>query len=266
MPSSYWSTNLKFLRERRGLSQEALATHLGISRSKIAAHEAGNTVNPPVEDLFRFSDYHRMAIDTLLRTDLSSVPVARLAELEGSSEAHLKGRNLRVLALTVDARNADNIELVPVKARAGYAAGYGDPEFIASLPTASLPGLPRGRKYRMFPTAGDSMLPVPEDAFVVGRYCDDWLSLKPGTACIVVTREEGIVFKIATVQGKALRLESLNPAYAPYEVALADVLEVWIFQSFWTNTLPEPGVPADEATRLIQEIRHDVKTLLNRPS
>ena len=41
----------------------------------------------------------------------------------------------------VDSKNRDNIELVPVKAKAGYTAGYNDPEFISSLPTFQLPFL-----------------------------------------------------------------------------------------------------------------------------
>ncbi len=49
----FWAENIKFLRHRKKLSQEALAEALQIGRPKLNAHEHGKTVNPPVEDLFR---------------------------------------------------------------------------------------------------------------------------------------------------------------------------------------------------------------------
>jgi hypothetical protein len=52
--------------------------------------------------------------------------------------------NLRVLSVTVDADDRENIELVPVKASAGYLNGYGDPEYVAELPKFSLPMFGQG--------------------------------------------------------------------------------------------------------------------------
>src|SRR3546814_6005241 len=52
-----------------------------------------------------------------------------------------KGRgnaaSVRVLSITVDGDDKENIELVPVKASAGYLNGYADPEYIAELPKFS---------------------------------------------------------------------------------------------------------------------------------
>jgi hypothetical protein len=155
---------------------------------------------------------------------------------------------------------------VPVKAKAGYVAGYGDPEFIAQLPVFSLPHLPRDRKYRMFPTSGDSMLPVPEGAFVIGEYLEDWTTLKRDTPAIVVTSAEGIVFKLARwlPECRALLLTSLNPAYAPYQVPAGELLEVWRFRNYLTDVFPAPPQPTEEIGRMVAEIREDVRRLLKR--
>ncbi len=263
---SYWASNLKHLRVRKGLTQDGLATTLGITRSKLSAHENGMTVNPPFEDLVRFSDYYRISIDALLRQDLAHMSELKIRELEAGNDTYARGTKIRVLATTVNAANDDNAEFVPVKAKAGYTSGYGDPEFIAQLPHFSLPQLPKNRKHRMFPTTGDSMSPVPEGAYIVGEYVEDWKGLKDRTACVVVTREEGIVFKLVTPRGsaKALLLESLNSIYAGYEVALADVLEIWCFKGYLSESMPEAEAPMEEVARAVWEIRSDVKKLVRR--
>lgn len=52
-----------------------------------------------------------------------------------------------------------------------------------------------GGTYRMFPTTGDSMLPIPEGSDVVARYVQDWKTLKPDRHCIVILKgEQDFVF------------------------------------------------------------------------
>lgn len=53
----------------------------------------------------------------------------------------------------VDENNENLIEVVPVKATAGYLAGYDDPEYIEQLQKIKLPFLPTG-KHRAFPIKG----------------------------------------------------------------------------------------------------------------
>ncbi|XZF15517.1 XRE family transcriptional regulator [Chitinophagaceae bacterium MMS25-I14] len=262
----FWAGNLKFLRNRRKLSQDELSETLNITRVKLSAHENGHTKNPTAEDLVRFSEYYKMSIDNLLKVDLSKLSELKLRELEAGNDTYATGTKMRVLATTVDKDDNENVELVSVKAKAGYTAGYGDPDFIAQLPVFHLPHLPKDRKYRMFPTTGDSMLPVPENAFVIGEYLEDWMSLKNGTPCIVVTKNDGIVFKLVTAQPgeKTLHLESLNTHYKPYNVSIGDVLEVWRFRNYVADALPEPEQPIQEIARMIQEMQADVKKLVKR--
>src|SRR6202008_3862673 len=60
--------------------------------------------------------------------------------------------------VTVEPDGNENILYVPVKARAGYLLGYGDPEFIETLPSFRLPGL-NNATFRMFEVEGPSMAP-----------------------------------------------------------------------------------------------------------
>lgn len=267
MNQSFWALNLKYLRKRKRLSQDDLSMQLSISRSKLNSHENGKTINPPVEDLIRFSEYFKIGIDNLIRVNLSKLGELRVRELEAGNDAYAKGTNLRVLSTTVDSKNRENVELVNEKAKAGYTAGYGDPEYIAALPVFHLPHLPRERKYRMFPITGDSMHPVPDGAWVVGEFLEDWTTLARPTAAILVTHQQGIVFKIATLrtlkaETRHLYLESLNDQYEPYTLPLEEILEVWQFRSLISNQMPDKELTEATVTRLLQEVRTDVKQLL----
>ena len=264
MKQSFWSTNLKFLRNRRKFSQDSFAAQIGITRAKLNGHENGVSKNPPIEDLVKISDFFGISVDNLLRVNLAKLSGQELEELEAGNDSYATGTKIRILTTTVSADNKDNIELVPVKARAGYTAGYSDPEYISKLPVFNLPNLPQDRKYRMFPTTGDSMHPVPEGAFVIGEFIEDWKSLKADTPCIVITKNEGIVFKLVSKgkKEKQLSLRSLNPTYATYEVPVAEILEIWRFRSLVTDTLPEAETSTEQLARALQEIKSDVKQLL----
>ena len=111
------------------------------------------------------------------------------------------------------------IEMIPLKASAGYAAGYADPDYIKVLPTFHLPFLSKDRKYRSFPIKGDSMPPVVEGSYVVAEFIQNWMSIRSGTPCIVITKDDGIVFKVVhnlLKSEQALQLCSTNTFYEPY--------------------------------------------------
>src|SRR5690606_16157076 len=129
--------------------------------------------SPSIEDLLKCSDLFKISIDTFLRVPLSELDEVKIHELEAGNDAFLSGSRIRVLATTVNSDNEDNIELVPLKAKAGYLAGFGDPIYVEALPSFRLPNLDSDRKYRMFQTEGDSMLPVPESAYVIGSYLSE---------------------------------------------------------------------------------------------
>jgi len=260
-----FAENLKLLRLRRNMSQEELAGKLEITRSSHSGYENG-TAEPNFTTLIRISAYFKISIDKLLKTDMNQLSDSQLEEIEKGYDIDLTGNKMRVLATTVDSSNRDNIELVPEKARAGYTAGYSDPDYIKVLPTFNLPFLARDKKYRTFCIKGDSMPPVASGSFVTGEYIQNWNTLKSGYPYILVTKDDGIVFKVVynkIKENKTLQLVSTNPVYEPYEVDVRDVIEVWKFVNFISMELPEPGYSKDDITSVVLNLQREMRQIKN---
>ncbi|HEV7348019.1 XRE family transcriptional regulator [Telluribacter sp.] len=259
----FFGANIKFLRERRKLSQEALAEQLGLTRSKLNALENGQTKAPQPEDYLKFSDFFKISVDSLLKIDLSRLSELKLRELEAGNDVYMTGSQIRVLAITVDKENRENVEYVPVKAKAGYRSGYADPEYLAALPRFSLPNLPQGHTYRMFPITGDSMLPIPEGSDVVGQYVEDWKSIRPGTPCILILKgDQDFVFKEVTVQPDGgLLLRSYNMLYEPYTVRAEEVLEIWKFHSYQSREIPSAESNMEQLLKLMTLVGREIREM-----
>lgn len=259
----YFASNIKFLRRRRGRTQDDVASALQMKRSTLSGYENG-VAQPGIEALVSFSGYFNISLDTMLKIDLTRLSESQLGELERGYDAYIKGSNLRVLATTVAPDNRENIELVNEKARAGYATGYADPEFISDLPLFNLPFLSRERKYRTFQLKGDSMLPIPDKSWVTGEYMSDWRGIKSGKAYIILTTGDGIVFKIVENNIEStgrLVLYSLNPLYEPYEVHINDVREIWKFVHYISDELPDPVLPEKQLLRTVATMKQDLYQL-----
>lgn len=259
----YFTSNIKFLRKRRGRTQDDVAAALNLKRSTLSGYENG-VAQPGIDILVSFSGYFNMSIDTLLKIDMTKLSESQLGELERGYDAYVRGSNLRVLTTTVNAENRENIELVPEKAKAGYTTGYADPEYIGELPVFRLPFLSDKRKYRTFQLKGDSMLPIPDGSWVTGEYLQDWMDIINGKAYVVFTLDEGIVFKIVenkiATDGKLI-LYSLNPFYEPYEVHINDVKEIWKFVNFISSELPEPLMPEKQLFQSIAVMKNDLERI-----
>src|SRR6186713_3165269 len=204
--------NLKYLRKLRGWTQQEFADKLRVKRSLIGAYEEERAL-PNMEVLEMICDMFKITMDDLLRRDLSDNKSNYLARRRAAKLA--QGRS--------------DIPFVPVKAAAGYMAGYADPDFIDELNTFTLPML-AGGNYRAFEIIGDSMLPTPSGSVIVGEKLENLEALKNNAACIVVSRNEGIVYKRVQKNGRAknkLTLVSDNPVFHPYTVNTEEVLEMW---------------------------------------
>lgn len=262
----YLSTNLKLLRKRKGRTQDDVAFSLGMKRSTLSGYENG-VAEPGMEILTAFSRYYKIAIDTLITIDLTTLLESQLIQLEQGSDVYIRGSNLRVLATTVNSENDENIELVPERVKAGYKNGYADPEFIQKLPVFQLPFLSKDRKYRTFQLNGDSMLPIPDGAWITGEFVQDWNNIITGHAYIVFTLDDGIVFKIIENkirEERKLILYSLNPIYQPYDVFVPDVKEIWKFIHYISSELPEPALPEKHLLSVVATLKKDVDRLSSR--
>lgn len=229
----FFAENIKFLRLRKKLSQADLALSLDITRTTLAGYE--KSVQPPFKVLIKFAEYFNVSIDALVRYNLQVLSEFQLSQIEDGFDVDITGKKLRLLTISVNEKGDENIELVPVKAQAGYTNSYGDLGFIESLPKFTLPFLPKNKTYRTFQIQGNSMLPVPEGAWVTCSYIQNWEHIKDGTPCVIVTRDEGIVFKVVynqIEQSKELDLVSTNRNYKPYKLPMNKVVEIWKFETY----------------------------------
>ena len=226
------SNNLKYLRKKKGLTQQQFADLMEIKRSLVGAYEE-DRAEPKYDLLKKFAQFYELSMDELVNE--------RITE-KWKPTPKAETNNLRVLSISVDAQDRENIELVPVKASAGYLNGYADPEFISELPKFHLPILKQGT-YRAFEIKGDSMLPLLSGTIVIGEYLENWNEVKTGETYVFITRSDGVVYKRTGSkfkENKALKLISDNPVYEPYNVEAEDILEIWKAKAYISTTFPEP--------------------------
>ena len=263
MMQEIFRINLRFLRKRKKLSQDEFSQMFDLNRSTYSGYENG-IAEPNITNLIAFAAHYQITIDDLLLKDLSKLSEAHLGQVDRGTLNDVSGKHLRILATVVDHNNEEMIEMIPEKARAGYSLGYSDPEYLKVLPTFTLPFLSKNKKYRSFPIKGDSMPPVAEGSYVVAEFVQDWNAIKDGTPCVVVTKDEGIVFKIVYNrfnQNKSFQLVSTNPLYDPYMVHANDVIEVWKFVNYIASALPEMEVKDSDIVKSLKSLQKDVNIL-----
>jgi len=239
--------NLKYLRKLRGWTQEEFAIKLGIKRSLIGAYEE-ERADPRLDVLEILADIFKLSLDELLLKDLSNNADNYLA----------KRRQQKMMSAE---RNV--IHFVPVKAAAGYLASYADTEFIDELNTFTLPML-AGGNYRAFEIIGDSMLPTPSGSIIVGEKIENTNDIKNSQAYIVVSRNEGIVYKRIEKNGRSknkLTLVSDNPQYQPYQVNAEDVVELWQAQMVISKVSTQQRWDVNSLASMVNNLQSQVSTL-----
>ncbi|MCC9072483.1 helix-turn-helix domain-containing protein [Flavobacterium sp. F-65] len=167
--------------------------------------------------------------------------------------------------VTVDSSGKDNVVLVPAKAAAGYLVGYGDSEFVQSLPTFSLPNIQNGT-FRMFQTSGHSMFPTLCDGcYVVAEWVENWYKDIKDNRVYVIVSNDGILVKRVLNRLKKydnLYLKSDNrKEYPNISLEPHQIKEVWAVKMHLSFELPDPAVLYDRVGDLEAEIDH-IKSLL----
>jgi transcriptional regulator with XRE-family HTH domain len=240
-----------------------LAAELNLKRTTINALE--NSISQPtIAHLQTFSKYFGIAMDTLINVDLQQLSESQFTELQNGFDVFIRGSKLRVIATTVDKNNNDNIEFVNEKAKAGYVTSFADPEYIGNLPVFQLPFLSKEKKYRAFTIEGDSMLPIPNGSVVIGEFVQNFYNIKKGEAYIVVTRDEGIVFKIVEnyiSEKRSLQLASLNTAFKPYKLPITELKEAWKFVCYLNTEIPEPETDIQRVLQSVNELKSELQNL-----
>jgi len=246
--------NLRHLRTLKGLSQEYLSEEIQVTRAQITSYEASRT-EPTIDTLIKLSDYFKLPVDVLIKKDLTKT----------NDNSFIEIGNQRVLfPIMVDADNENLIEVVPVKASAGYLLGYNDPEYIEQLQKIKLPFLPTG-KHRAFPIKGDSMLPMKDGSYVVAEFVEDIYDVKNGTSYIVVTKNDGLTYKRVYnyIEEKgSLLLKPDNTEYDSYEVPVTEILELWKFTcAINTQEYDEKDLKLSSIIKMFNDLKVELESL-----
>jgi len=108
------------------------------------------------------------------------------------------------------------------------------------------------------------MHPIPDGSWVTGEFIQDWKGIKDKNAYIILTIDDGIVFKVVenkiTTEG-VLTLHSLNDFYKPYDLAVNQIREVWKFVNFISSELPEPNMEKKQMIDTIRLLKNEVQAI-----
>ncbi len=245
------SSNIKHLRQIKKWSQEQLANALDSSRAKIGSYEE-ERCDPPMDTLIKISNLFHVSIDALVKCDLSKVETSSFISV---------GENRILFPIMVDKNNNDLVEVVTAKASAGYLNGYADPEYIENLPQMNLPFKVTG-KHRAFPIKGDSMPPLKDGSYVIGKFVESINSIRNGSTYVLITRDEGVVYKRVLKDGNYLQLISDNKNYEPYTIHAATLIEIWEFVcNLNMSDTKEEELNLDSIMAMLRSMRVEIESL-----
>jgi hypothetical protein len=87
------------------------------------------------------------------------------------------------------------------------------------------------------------------------------MSIRNGTPCIVVTKDDGIVFKVVhnlMSSEQSFQLCSTNPFYEPYIVHANEILEIWKFVNYISPELPEVRMDDNDLSQSLKSLQKEV--------
>ena len=255
---SYAGKNLKYIRKQREWTQEELANQLQIKRSLVGAYEEERAA-PRLEVQEAICALFNISLEEFLFQDLSEK--GNVGGDSGAGMSYLDRR--RSMKMDKSSSSAPIVPFVPVKAAAGYLAGYADPEFLDELNTFTLPMLAPG-DYRAFEIIGDSMLPTPSGSVIVGEKVDSFKDVKNSNTYIVVSNADGVVYKriITNDDNKdKLTLLSDNPLYEPYQVNSQDIVEIWKAVYIIHKAGAQPMWNVDQLAGVVNSLQDKISNL-----
>ena len=110
------------------------------------------------------------------------------------------------------------------------------------------------------------MLPLQPGSVVIGEYEENWYDIKDGHTYIVLSKNEGVVYKRLfnnLKESGALTCQSDNPAYAPFKIPAEELLEVWKAKLFISKAEPKSTANVDSSSMMsmIQNLQNELREM-----
>jgi phage repressor protein C with HTH and peptisase S24 domain len=183
-----------------------------------------------------------------------------IGEMFMSSE---NNANVRVLTVVADADEGERILHVPAQAQPGYASELSDNSFLKKLPSFSLPDYKyKVGVHRCFDVVGDTMEPtLMEGDKVVCSYLEPALwetALKDGYVYAIVTHDDVLVKRVFNElkNKKIIAAASDNSYYAPLEIQLNAIREIWYVRACICPFLPSTHLSNRELTQKMGDFKN----------
>lgn len=141
-----------------------------------------------------------------------------------------------------------------------YLANCQKSDYLRSLPTLSLPFI-TSDKNRAFEMGNDFPM---QNSIVIGSGISDWSDIQDGKFYILVTTQQGVIYRRVYNQVKikgALLLSSDNSNISSFEISTKDVVEIWEVNSFISQQLPEPHISLERVKSLVDDLSIELDRL-----
>ena len=220
----YISTNLKFLRKKRKLTQAQFSDIVGLANTNVPSWESGNSI-PSLSILYKYSKEFNISMDVLLDVDLNF--------------------------------SDSEVDNAPIVSRSKNLfmedpAVYGKEQVV-------VPGV--DYKAVTVPVEGDSMSPVlMHGDYVVGEEVSDVQSVRQNSLCIVCMAGR-LEVKYVTRYEAGLRLVSESDKNKSELVEWGDIVSVWEVRVRITESIGVVGHP--DYLRLVGEVEELRKSIDN---
>lgn len=268
------SNKIKKVRDLLELTQGQFAQESGLSQRDISQIEGGEKKFIPTE-LIQFLNNRSIDLNWLFSTTTSEEDEGYLKAYANNKSAKLKsGDNAQEYAqmnaqvsivsepktpfkpslpviLSIDTAGNTVIPFVNVRSRAGYLAGYGDPEYIQELPHYSIPGFTSGR-YMAFQIDGWSMFKeeigegLRKDDWIICQYVEKLDDIRDNRVYTIVSQEEGIVTKrlLNRLKNDDPRIVAMSDnksgSYEHLIIRPEQIQQVWEFKLHFSRFISDP--------------------------
>lgn len=252
----FLAKNLKYLRKRMFVTQEEMAAELSLKKSTYASYENEEGNTPPAKTLYTIARKFDVSMESLFELDYTALGTQDTLKI---SEREI------YFPVSVDLTGTELIDVVPAtyQAQAGYISDFSDPAYIRSLPKISWDlGTYESGSKRIFQIAGDSMLPIPSQSFILGVR-KNYEELVNDQVYIIITQND-ILFKRIKKDGEMIHLISDNSLYPPQQVKANEVLQYWKALKAIIDIPTQATLSVYEMQETLQDTNEKVRQVLNR--